>query len=223
MCRYDPKGPNHHSQGADRAGRGHASCSPWSPATYAGRPSTRTSSPTAPRPRCATTACARSSRSGSPTTWCSKRERDLIAARPVIQSVASSIIGSRAFTSLFRSAVRDVHSAVFHQNSGHRHADGRGRRHGPRRGARGAAPLARREGGVDGQRGDRPARPAAQSAATSSRLADDIRLSSRGCFWSSRFWQSRAHCCFRPTGGARWSSWASGPPPPASYSSSPTA
>src|SRR5918996_3501352 len=38
---------------------------------------------------------------------------DLTAARPIIQSVASEIVGSRAFTGLFRSAVRDVHRAVF--------------------------------------------------------------------------------------------------------------
>jgi hypothetical protein len=40
-------------------------------------------------------------------------EEDLLAARPIIESVASSVVGSRAFTGLFRSAVRDVHRAVF--------------------------------------------------------------------------------------------------------------
>jgi hypothetical protein len=38
---------------------------------------------------------------------------DLITARPIIQSVASGVVGSEAFTGLFRSAVRDVHRAVF--------------------------------------------------------------------------------------------------------------
>ena len=38
---------------------------------------------------------------------------DLITARPIIQSAASGIVGSGAFTSLFRSAVRDVHMTVF--------------------------------------------------------------------------------------------------------------
>src|SRR5918999_2445385 len=38
---------------------------------------------------------------------------DLTAARPIIQSAASGIVGSRAFTGLFRSAVRDVHRALF--------------------------------------------------------------------------------------------------------------
>jgi hypothetical protein len=38
---------------------------------------------------------------------------DLITARPIIQSAASAIVGSRAFTSLFRSALRDVHRALF--------------------------------------------------------------------------------------------------------------
>jgi hypothetical protein len=40
-------------------------------------------------------------------------QADLLAARPIIESVASGIVGSGAFTSLFRSAVRDVHRAVF--------------------------------------------------------------------------------------------------------------
>jgi hypothetical protein len=42
-----------------------------------------------------------------------KNQQDLLAARPIIQSVASGIVGSRAFTNLFRSAVRDVHRALF--------------------------------------------------------------------------------------------------------------
>ena len=42
-----------------------------------------------------------------------KNQQDLLAARPIIQSVASGIVGSGAFTSLFRSAVRDVHRALF--------------------------------------------------------------------------------------------------------------
>jgi hypothetical protein len=45
------------------------------------------------------------------------READLLAARPLIESVVSSVVGSRAFTSLFRSAVRDVHRAVFDRNA----------------------------------------------------------------------------------------------------------
>src|SRR5215216_5838075 len=44
---------------------------------------------------------------------------DLLAARPIIQSVVSSIVGGRAFSSLYRSAVRDVHRALFdrHQDT----------------------------------------------------------------------------------------------------------
>jgi hypothetical protein len=42
-----------------------------------------------------------------------KNEQDLLAARPIIQSVTAEIIGGRAFTSLFRRAVRDVHRSVF--------------------------------------------------------------------------------------------------------------
>src|ERR1044072_9477855 len=37
----------------------------------------------------------------------------LQAARPLIQSTAADVISSRAFSGLFRSAVRDVHAAVF--------------------------------------------------------------------------------------------------------------
>jgi hypothetical protein len=42
-----------------------------------------------------------------------KNEADLIAARPIIESVASEIVGGRAFRGLFRTAVRDVHRALF--------------------------------------------------------------------------------------------------------------
>jgi hypothetical protein len=42
-----------------------------------------------------------------------ENEADLITARPIIQAVASGIVGSRAFTSLFRAGVRDVHRALF--------------------------------------------------------------------------------------------------------------
>jgi hypothetical protein len=42
-----------------------------------------------------------------------KRHSNLIAARPIIQSVVSSVVGGRAFTRVFRSGVRDVHRALF--------------------------------------------------------------------------------------------------------------
>src|SRR5215213_9589471 len=42
-----------------------------------------------------------------------KHKADLLPARPIIESVASEIVGGRAFTKLFRAAVRDVHRAVF--------------------------------------------------------------------------------------------------------------
>jgi hypothetical protein len=42
-----------------------------------------------------------------------KNEGDLLAARPLIESVAQEIVGGRAFTSLWRRAVRDVHRALF--------------------------------------------------------------------------------------------------------------
>jgi hypothetical protein len=44
------------------------------------------------------------------------KQGDLIAARPIIQSVASTVVGSQAFAGLFRAAVRDVHRAVFHRD-----------------------------------------------------------------------------------------------------------
>ena len=42
-----------------------------------------------------------------------KNQADLVAARPLIESVASGIVGGRAFTELFRKAVRDVHRSLF--------------------------------------------------------------------------------------------------------------
>ncbi|HSD76139.1 MAG TPA: hypothetical protein VLA98_01995, partial [Solirubrobacteraceae bacterium] len=40
-------------------------------------------------------------------------EADLIAARPLIESVVSGFLGSAAFATVFRAAVDDVHRAVF--------------------------------------------------------------------------------------------------------------
>ncbi|HET8822886.1 MAG TPA: hypothetical protein VFM57_15180 [Thermoleophilaceae bacterium] len=45
-----------------------------------------------------------------------ERQADLLAARPIIESVASVVVGSNAFTGLFRSAVRDVHRSVFERD-----------------------------------------------------------------------------------------------------------
>ncbi len=42
-----------------------------------------------------------------------KNEADLVAARPLIESVASGIVGGRAFTELFRKAVADLHRSLF--------------------------------------------------------------------------------------------------------------
>jgi hypothetical protein len=42
-----------------------------------------------------------------------KNQEDLLAARPIIESVAADVVGSAAFTGLFRKAVRDVHRALF--------------------------------------------------------------------------------------------------------------
>jgi hypothetical protein len=42
-----------------------------------------------------------------------KNNRDLIAARPIIESVTGDVVTSPAFTALFRSGVRDVHRALF--------------------------------------------------------------------------------------------------------------
>jgi hypothetical protein len=42
-----------------------------------------------------------------------ERQGDLLAARPIIESVASGVVGSSAFTGLFRAAVLDVHRSVF--------------------------------------------------------------------------------------------------------------
>jgi hypothetical protein len=42
-----------------------------------------------------------------------KNNRDLIAARPIIESITGEVVTSPAFTALFRSGVRDVHRALF--------------------------------------------------------------------------------------------------------------
>jgi hypothetical protein len=42
-----------------------------------------------------------------------KRQSNLLAARPIIQSVTADIVGSQAFTGLFQRGVRDIHRAVF--------------------------------------------------------------------------------------------------------------
>jgi len=43
-------------------------------------------------------------------------QADLIAVRPVIESVVDGLVGGNIFQSLFRSAVRDLHRAVFQQD-----------------------------------------------------------------------------------------------------------
>lgn len=45
-----------------------------------------------------------------------ERQADLVTARPIIQSVVSAILNTRAFTNLFRAGVRDVHRALFDQD-----------------------------------------------------------------------------------------------------------
>src|SRR3954454_19528373 len=45
-----------------------------------------------------------------------RRQADLLAARPLIESAAAGVVGGRAFTALFRSAVRDMHRAVFERD-----------------------------------------------------------------------------------------------------------
>jgi hypothetical protein len=42
-----------------------------------------------------------------------EHQSDLIGARPLIESVVSSVVGGGAFTNAFRAGVRDVHRAVF--------------------------------------------------------------------------------------------------------------
>ena len=41
-----------------------------------------------------------------------EKRSDLVAARPLIESIVSGVVGGRAFTSAFRSGVRDVHRTV---------------------------------------------------------------------------------------------------------------
>jgi hypothetical protein len=45
-----------------------------------------------------------------------RQQSDLLAARPIIQSVTADIVGNQAFTGLFRRGVRDIHRAVFERD-----------------------------------------------------------------------------------------------------------
>ncbi len=42
-----------------------------------------------------------------------EHKSDLLAARPIIESVVSSVVGGRAFTGVFGAGVRDMHRALF--------------------------------------------------------------------------------------------------------------
>ena len=42
-----------------------------------------------------------------------RKQADLLAARPIIESVASDVVGGRAFTGLFHRAIEDLHRALF--------------------------------------------------------------------------------------------------------------
>ena len=44
------------------------------------------------------------------------RNENLLAVRPIIQSVTAELVGSSAFTGLFRSGVRDVHRTLFERD-----------------------------------------------------------------------------------------------------------
>ena len=46
------------------------------------------------------------------------QEPDLTAVRPLIESVAGGVVGSGAFTGVFRSAARDVHRALIERDEG---------------------------------------------------------------------------------------------------------
>ena len=45
-----------------------------------------------------------------------RHKSDLLAARPLIQSTISSLVGGGAFTAAFRAGVRDVHRAVLRRD-----------------------------------------------------------------------------------------------------------
>src|SRR6202042_555121 len=42
-----------------------------------------------------------------------KHESNLLAARPIVQSIVSQAVGGPAFNSLFRAGMRDVHRPLF--------------------------------------------------------------------------------------------------------------
>ena len=102
-----------------------------------------------------------------------KNEADLIAARPIIESVASEIVGGRAFTSLFRAAVRDVHARRLRPRQEHRHAHGRGRRDGAGGRAPEAAALAREAARATAAGSRSSSATSAAPARTLARVGDD--------------------------------------------------
>ena len=77
-----------------------------------------------------TTACARSSRRGSPTRSSSRTRSDLLAARPIIESVASSRRRQpRVHRACSAPPSATCTGAVFDRDQDTRHADRRRRRH----------------------------------------------------------------------------------------------
>ena len=141
------------------------------------RRSTPTSSPTAPRRRCS---------DDSVRSLVAERITDEVVlkneSRPARRAPAhrvgrSAIVGGRAFASLFRSAVRDVHRAVFDARPGHGHAD-----ESPTsatvlaRRAADAAALARRAGRRDAAASSSSSATSASVGGDLARLADDVRF-----------------------------------------------
>ena len=93
------------------------------------------------------------------------RQADLLAARPLIESVTAAVVGGRAFTGLFRAGVRDLHRAAVRPRPGHRGADRRRRRHGRRGRAAGAAAVAGDGGPRDAATSSCSAREASAASA----------------------------------------------------------
>ena len=100
---------------ADPGGHSGRSCS-WSAptsSTRARRSSTRRASPAARSTRSTTSASASRSPRRSSIELIDNAEPDLVNARPILISVTSGIIGTKAFEAIFKQAAERAHRTVF--------------------------------------------------------------------------------------------------------------
>ena len=84
-----------------------------SPSTRARRSSTARRSPTAPSRRSTTTACATSSRREIVVNLVDRGSTDLVAARPLLESVVDAVVQTQPFRQVFRRAALETNKVFF--------------------------------------------------------------------------------------------------------------